>query len=102
MDKMKNKTKVLRTPTRRRTTTTTIFKLVGPCEKLSRSKNWVHRHQKNSRIFFITEKSGFFAIFDLRKNSLILKISFFEKKILKVYWGHFEELAKETVIAFLK
>ena len=35
MDKMKNKTKVLRTP---RTTTTTIFKLVGPCEILSRSK----------------------------------------------------------------
>ena len=36
MDKMKNKSKVLRTPTRR---TTTIFKLVGPCEILSRSKS---------------------------------------------------------------
>ena len=35
MDKMKNKTKVLRTLTR----TTTIFKLIGPCETLSRSKS---------------------------------------------------------------
>ena len=37
MDKMKNKTKVLRTP-RATTTTTTIFKLVGPCEILSQGQ----------------------------------------------------------------
>ena len=38
MDKMKNKTKVLRTPTRR---TTTIFKLVGPCEILSHGQKFL-------------------------------------------------------------
>ena len=82
MAKMKNKTKVLRTPTT--TTTTTIFKLVGPCEKLSRSKI-AKLLLKLNEILLRKFKIPILSLFILRKRPLapLAAISYYDYDISK-------------------